>query len=130
MALIHMNEIIPESLIDMEGDVKVIEERCRQNPNTSLFKISKEDHTLANLVRMKLHLDRHVRFAGYRVPHPTQHNIELRVQTASDGSNDPVPPPKRALDRAIGLCLDECELFERCFREAARTKGLQLEEMD
>ena len=39
-------------------------------PNTSLFKINKEDHTLGNMLRGQLLHSPHVLFSGYRVPHP------------------------------------------------------------
>jgi DNA-directed RNA polymerase II subunit RPB11 len=49
-------------------------------PNTSLFQIWKEDHTVANLLREKLLDDDRVIFAGYRVPHPLENRYEVRVQ--------------------------------------------------
>ena len=39
-------------------------------PNTSLFKLNKEDHTLGNMLRGQLLHSPHVLFSGYRVPHP------------------------------------------------------------
>lgn len=125
MALVYMNEIMPESLVDMDGDVKITEQRCPQNPNTSLFKLEKEDHTVANMLRMKLHEDTQVKIAGYRVPHPTQHNVEIRVQTASDATDKPVPTPKEALSEAIRKSLKELEELEVKFTEAAARKGIE-----
>lgn len=73
-------------------------------PNSSIFTVAKEDHTLGNLLRAHLLKDPHVLFAGYRgkhiklfmelenmlkitVPHPLFANFELRVQT--DGEITP-----------------------------------------
>lgn len=39
-------------------------------PSTSIFKFNKEDHTLGNMLRSRLLQSSHVKFAGYRVPHP------------------------------------------------------------
>lgn len=58
---------------------------------------------------MKLHESPFVQIAGYRVPHPTQHRVELRVQTSSDGSNEAVPTPKDALLHAIDGCLTDLQ---------------------
>jgi DNA-directed RNA polymerase II subunit RPB11 len=73
-------------------------------PNSSIFTVNKEDHTLGNLLRAHLLKDPHVLFAGYRgkffscspsvacilistVPHPLFASFELRVQT--DGEITP-----------------------------------------
>ena len=39
-------------------------------PSSSIFTFNKEDHTLGNLLRSQLLKSPHVRFAGYKVPHP------------------------------------------------------------
>lgn len=53
-------------------------------PNAATFIIQREDHTLGNILRMQLHRDPHVIFAGYKIPHPLQYQMEIKVQT--DGS--------------------------------------------
>jgi len=49
--------------------------------NSADFILVKEDHTLGNLLRMKLLENPSVRFAGYRHPHPLEPIIELKVRT-------------------------------------------------
>lgn len=39
-------------------------------PSSSIFTFNKEDHTLGNLLRSRLLQSPHVKFAGYKVPHP------------------------------------------------------------
>ncbi|CAJ0829277.1 10524_t:CDS:2 [Entrophospora sp. SA101] len=51
--------------------------------NAATFDIQKEDHTMGNLIRHKLLQEPHVIFAGYKVPHPLENNIFLRVQTTN-----------------------------------------------
>ena len=51
--------------------------------NTGTFVFAKEDHTLGNLLRMQLLRDPHVRFAGYRMPHPLVHDCHVRIETLS-----------------------------------------------
>ncbi|CCW71048.1 unnamed protein product [Phytomonas sp. Hart1] len=128
--LIYNNDITPDSLVDMKGDCKIFEHVSSTMANSSLFKLDKEDHTIANLLRMKLHESPFVQIAGYRVPHPTQHRVELRVQTSSDCSGRPVPTPKEALYTAIDGCLLDLQTFEEQLRADAQAKGLELEEMD
>lgn len=144
--LIYQNDITPDTLVDMKGDRKIVEQVSGIMPNSSLFKLDKEDHTLANLLRMKLHESPYVHIAGYRVPHPTQHRVELRVQTASDlgltaaassnsgsgvtgkgasGRTDSVPTPKEALRVAIDECLADLQSFEEQLRAEAQAKGLE-----
>ena len=39
-------------------------------PSSSIFVFNKEDHTLGNLLRARLLQSPHVKFAGYKIPHP------------------------------------------------------------
>ncbi|RNF02614.1 putative DNA-directed RNA polymerase II [Trypanosoma rangeli] len=125
--LVYNNDITADSLVDTKGTRKITEEISSKMPNSSLFKLDKEDHTLANLLRMKLHEDALVHIAGYRVPHPTQHRVELRVQTSSDGSTRPIPSPKDALLEAIDSCMRDLQNFEEQLRWEAQSKGLHAE---
>eukprot|EP00166_Cyanidium_caldarium_P003607 ctg_35.g106 len=69
--------VLPEGVrkLRYEPDTKV--EHC------GTFYIEREDHTLANLIRAQLLRDDNVLFAAYRVPHPLEHLVVLRVQTRS-----------------------------------------------
>ncbi|EGC29943.1 hypothetical protein DICPUDRAFT_90278 [Dictyostelium purpureum] len=64
-----------------EGAKKVTMTRDTKIPNASMFVILKEDHTVGNLVRMQLVADPDIIFAGYRMPHPLEHNVNIRIQT-------------------------------------------------
>ncbi|CAG8671394.1 23785_t:CDS:2 [Gigaspora rosea] len=52
------------------------------------FEILREDHTMGNLIRFKLLEEPQVIFAGYKVPHPLEHNVILKVQTTNDTKPD------------------------------------------
>jgi len=65
-------------------------------PNAGTYVILKEDHTLGNLIRMQLYRDPKVLFCGYRIPHPLEHSIQIKVQT--DGSYGPEVAMKNALN--------------------------------
>lgn len=70
-----LDEDIAEEKITYAADTKV--------SNAGTFTINKEDHTIANLVRMQLLRDERVRFVGYIAPHPLIHRIDMKIQTFS-----------------------------------------------
>ncbi|KAJ1848239.1 DNA-directed RNA polymerase II core subunit [Coemansia sp. RSA 2703] len=49
--------------------------------NCLQFNIQREDHTLANILRYRLLKHPQVLFAAYRMPHPLEYYVELKVQT-------------------------------------------------
>lgn len=93
--------------------------RKAQNCGTAIIK--KEDHTVGNLVRQQLLNYSDVRFAAYQIPHPLDHRLFVRVQTADDTST-----PMTALQRSLEDLHDEfshledefntvsCPAFARC----------------
>mmetsp|Transcript_71622 Transcript_71622/g.184700 ORF Transcript_71622/g.184700 Transcript_71622/m.184700 type:complete len:225 (-) Transcript_71622:4-678(-) len=64
-------------------------------PDAVVYSIWLEDHTLGNMLRMELLRNKDVLFAGYKVPHPYNHMIELRVQTL----------PKSSPEEAVRLAI-------------------------
>lgn len=71
-------------------------------PHAVVFVIWLEDHTLGNLLRMELLRNADVLFVGYKVPHPLDNMIELRLQTLAKST------PEEALRRAIANLRSEC----------------------
>ena len=128
--LIYNNDITPDSLVDLKQDVKITEYESQKNTNTSLFVLEKEDHTLANLLRMKLHENSQVKQAGYRVPHPTQHRCEIRVQTAKDGTDREVPTPKQAMVMALTECRNDLEECKRLLLASLQAKNVTYSNSD
>ena len=47
-----------------------------------------EDHTLGNLLRFALIKNPDVEFCGYSITHPSEHTVNLRLQTTGRGTND------------------------------------------
>eukprot|EP00747_Dinoflagellata_sp_TGD_P164032 gnl/TRDRNA2_/TRDRNA2_183417_c0_seq1.p1 gnl/TRDRNA2_/TRDRNA2_183417_c0~~gnl/TRDRNA2_/TRDRNA2_183417_c0_seq1.p1 ORF type:complete len:207 (+),score=31.57 gnl/TRDRNA2_/TRDRNA2_183417_c0_seq1:140-760(+) len=72
-------------------------------PDACTFHIWTEDHTLGNALRMELLRNDAVMFAGYKVPHPLDHMIELRIQTMGEKSS-----PEQAIRRAVRNLRTEC----------------------
>ncbi|RZC84255.1 hypothetical protein C5167_047039 [Papaver somniferum] len=48
---------------------------------SSTFCLTDEDHTLANALRFTLNQDPRVVFCGYSIPHPSDAQVNIRVQT-------------------------------------------------
>ncbi|KAJ1647062.1 DNA-directed RNA polymerase II core subunit [Coemansia erecta] len=69
--------VLPEGVrkIEILKDAKMA--NCLQ------FNIQKEDHTIANILRYRLLKHPQVLFAAYRVPHPLEYYVELKVQTTA-----------------------------------------------
>ena len=70
--------------------------------NAGVFSIWLEDHTVGHTLRKQLLRNPHVVFAGYKVPHPLEHKMLLRVQTAS-ARESPVSAMKTALKQLADL---------------------------
>ncbi|GAA5914735.1 DNA-directed RNA polymerase II core subunit RPB11 [Sporobolomyces salmoneus] len=85
-----------EMFVLADGEPKVTVEEDTKIPNAATLTINKEDHTLANMLRSQLLLLSYVQFAGYKVPHPLESRVVLKLQT--DGSQTPI----QAVHDAIG----------------------------
>lgn len=80
-------------------------------PDACLFRVFLEDHTIGNSLRMELLRNEEVIFAAYRVPHPYNHTIEIRVQTTAKSS--PELAMKRAIKNLRAECSSMLEQFDR-----------------
>uniref|UniRef100_A0A3Q3ASS9 RNA polymerase II subunit J n=1 Tax=Kryptolebias marmoratus TaxID=37003 RepID=A0A3Q3ASS9_KRYMA len=105
-----------ESFLLFEGEKKISISKDTKVPNACLFTLNKEDHTLGNIIRAQLLKDPQVLFAGYKVPHPLEHKIVIRVQTTPDYS------PQEAFTNAITDLISELSLLEERFRVAIKDK--------
>jgi len=85
-------------------------------PNAATLVVEREDHTLGNILRMQLLEDKDVLFAGYRVQHPLEPAIQIKVQTRSEN-----PGPVKAVEDSLGLLLKELGTIEKSFRTELET---------
>ena len=83
-------------------------------PSAAMFVIEREDHTLGNMVRCQLLEDDNVLFGGYRVPHPLEPTIQVKVQTRQEG-----PTPAQAMHSTLDALLSELNTFEERFKVRA-----------
>ncbi|XP_057824812.1 DNA-directed RNA polymerases II, IV and V subunit 11 isoform X2 [Cryptomeria japonica] len=98
-----------EKFVVPEGTKKVSYERDMKIMNAATFVIEREDHTVGNVVRMQLHRDPNVLFAGYKLPHPLQYKVLLRIQTTSQSS------PMQAYNLAIDDLDKELDCLKSSF---------------
>ncbi|KAF6255074.1 DNA-directed RNA polymerase [Scenedesmus sp. NREL 46B-D3] len=64
-----------------EGKDKVEYRQDTKLKNAGQYVIRLEDHTVGNMLRQQLHSDEAVVFAGYRIPHPLDPLMVVRIQT-------------------------------------------------
>jgi DNA-directed RNA polymerase II subunit RPB11 len=98
---------------DEDDAVPVTHEKDTKMPNASLIVLQKEDHTLGNIIRLQLLRDRRVRFAGYRMPHPTIHDCHIKLQTMEAGQS-----PLNVFDDALEDLGEEMQRLKRGFKDA------------
>lgn len=100
-----------EQFVLPEGIGKVSFEKDSKVPNTMIFTIMLEDHTVGNMIKMQLLRDEKVRFAGYRKPHPLEHKIEIRISTNGEIT------PLESFKNAINSLFMDLELCDNRFRQ-------------
>ena len=69
--------------------------------NAGKFIIENEDHTLGNIIRSSLLLNKHVIFAGYRIEHPLSNKLYINIRT------DVTISPMEALNNSIDELINE-----------------------
>mmetsp|Transcript_30994 Transcript_30994/g.35315 ORF Transcript_30994/g.35315 Transcript_30994/m.35315 type:complete len:127 (-) Transcript_30994:1095-1475(-) len=99
-----LDEDIGEKKVTYSTDTKV--------SNAGTFRFNKEDHTIANILRMQLLRDPMVRFAGYIHPHPLLHYFNFKIQTNSSNV-----APQEVLSSAIEDLSNETDHLISAFTE-------------
>ncbi|KAL6769459.1 RPB11 [Auxenochlorella protothecoides x Auxenochlorella symbiontica] len=88
-----------EKFVVPDGVKKVAFERDTKIANAGTFTVQREDHTIGNMIRTHLHEDPHVIFSGYKIPHPLEYRMLIKVQT--DGRETPVAATQKAVDKLV-----------------------------
>ncbi|KAJ8324397.1 hypothetical protein BDV3_005143 [Batrachochytrium dendrobatidis] len=104
--------LVPEGMkkISMEMDTKI--------PNAATFTVLKEDHTLGNILRMQLLKNPKVIFAGYKVPHPLEHQFILKIQTTPDTT------PADVLQQEVANLIQEVGTIKLKFENALTVRSM------
>ena len=105
-----MNAPEPHELFFIpEGHSKVEAVEDTRLPNTVTYTIYREDHTLGTVLASVLQKQKTTLFAAYKVPHPLEHNIQLKLQTVQDF------PPRSALVSALETTISEWNTLDKNF---------------
>lgn len=108
-----------EKFVVPEGVKRVAHARDTRVEHAATLTIQREDHTVGNLLRCALLRDREVTFAGYKIPHPLEYRMLVKVQTRGRRS------PKQVSARALEALADEAAEARRAFEaEVARARGV------
>lgn len=78
------------------------------------FAMTGEDHTLGNAIRGVLAARTDVEFVGYSIPHPTQNEMNLRLQTFERPA---VEILNEGFDDLIGVCDHLKKLWKKSVKE-------------
>eukprot|EP01006_Ploeotia_vitrea_P019557 TRINITY_DN51768_c0_g1_i1.p4 TRINITY_DN51768_c0_g1~~TRINITY_DN51768_c0_g1_i1.p4 ORF type:complete len:129 (-),score=11.30 TRINITY_DN51768_c0_g1_i1:1926-2279(-) len=113
------NKPPPDWNIDIEGEEKLRIEDDTKLRSACTFIINKEDHSLGNVLRMKLTQNEDVQFVGYKVPHPLIHQVHLKVQTNG------VVTPAAAVSSGIQACLADVDTVARKFKEQVEKRKME-----
>lgn len=100
-----------------EDEVKpVVAQKEEKSTNCYTFTVQNEDHTLGNMLTDQLLQENGIRFAGYRIEHPTKDIIKIRVQ-----SENSINQPSELVDKAITDLLTKIEYLRDSFESAAKS---------
>ncbi|KAI8925052.1 DNA-directed RNA polymerase [Entophlyctis helioformis] len=92
-----------------------------QDSGSATFCILNEDHTLGNALRYVIMKNPAVTFCGYTIPHPSEYQINLRIQT--DGSISAVDALHKGIDDLVDLTTHIKDTFHDKVREGGYPTG-------
>ena len=114
-----MAKIELETLVDRvygEDEQKPVEiQKEDKAENCYTFTVLNEDHTLGNMLTDQLLTESRIRFAGYRIEHPTKDVIKIRVQSETQ-----IDKPVELIDHAVEELKSKLSSLSTLFREACR----------
>eukprot|EP01108_Squamamoeba_japonica_P002776 TRINITY_DN2366_c0_g1_i1.p1 TRINITY_DN2366_c0_g1~~TRINITY_DN2366_c0_g1_i1.p1 ORF type:complete len:119 (-),score=21.29 TRINITY_DN2366_c0_g1_i1:50-406(-) len=111
-----MNAPPRHAIYDEPGVKKITFEKDTKVPNSGTFTIQKEDHTLGCMLTTSLLQNPNVLFAGYKMPHPLQYHMLVRVTTT------PQTTPIRVVQESLEALRDEVSLLDERFTEKTKQK--------
>ncbi|KXS18431.1 RBP11-like subunits of RNA polymerase [Gonapodya prolifera JEL478] len=104
--------------LNPEGVKPVTVVRDTKIPNAATFTLQAEDHTVGNVLRQQLLRNPRVLFAGYRVPHPLEQKVEIKVQTV------PTTTPVKVMVEDIQAILRNSQTLINRFETACTAGGV------
>lgn len=86
------------------------------------FALRQEDHTLGNLLRHIIILDKDVEFCGYSQPHPSESKVHLRIQ-----SKNPQRAAVDILNEALDVIIELSKHTIKTFTNAMDSQSYKTE---
>ena len=104
---------LPERDSHLHGDIRRIHyEADLRQEQSGIFTIWLEDHTVGHALRRMLHQNQNVVFAGYRIPHPLELKMIIRVQTRNKET------PLNAMKMALRMLHEQSQKMSQVFDKA------------
>ncbi|VWU50747.1 DNA-directed RNA polymerases I and III subunit RPAC2, putative [Hepatocystis sp. ex Piliocolobus tephrosceles] len=91
-------------------------EKSLHTASSATFCFENEDHTLGNCLRCILLQKEGIEYAGYTVPHPTQSEINLRIQTTGE-------PAINILKESLNDLSNMCDIMLCTFNNALKSNS-------
>ncbi|KDN43546.1 RBP11-like subunits of RNA polymerase [Tilletiaria anomala UBC 951] len=104
----------------LPGEKRVEIKEDTRIPNAVTVTLHKEDHTLGNMIRQAVLSQPGIMFCGYKVPHPLEPRVQIRIQT--NGEQTPVQVLQTACEKLITQIDDVRTQFKQ--QVLAQTGGL------
>jgi len=105
-----------EHIVLVDDEKKITFEMDKKIPDAGTFTIMKEDHTVGNMVRFSLLRDTRVVFAGYRMPHPLENKMHVKIRTR------PAFRPVAVFNDSLTALTAEIGAIETQFKEQISAK--------
>lgn len=80
--------------------------------NAATFEIQREDHTIGDPLVMQLLEDPAVAFAAYKIPHPLEYRLQIKVKTSSNATT-----PAGVYGAAVSALTAEVRSIKAQFQE-------------
>ncbi|EDO07968.2 RNA polymerase Rpb3/Rpb11 dimerization domain family protein [Babesia bovis T2Bo] len=90
-----------------------------RSPLSGTFIVYLEDHTFGTLIRSRLSKDERVAFVGYRMPHPLENKLEIRLRCKVDS-------PFTVMLNAISSVRLNIGHLKKVYLSTLREKGARL----
>ena len=114
MAQIELSSLVKRNYA--EDEAKPVEAHKEEKvENCYTFTVLNEDHTLGNMLTDQLLSESRIRYAGYRIEHPTKDLIKIRVQSQTQ-----ISQPYELVEPAINDLITKLSSLSASFREECK----------
>ena len=98
-------------------DIRKVKTTAVHSKKSKTFVLYDEDHTLGNALRHVVMRDASTDFCGYTVPHPSEKNLHLRIQTRKKSAENALVDGASTLKQICSTVVSE---FDKEFLQAQK----------